>query len=221
MSEITELLSEEKIDEVYKLLQKQKPSDIENIVNELRVCGLIYEISLFVKFICLSIVFKPFFYSLLYPFISRFKEDKVPTDFTVMHYTPLQAKLGMVLFKRFDESCIKRHKNAMTIIEGLKNTEGIILPKIQDNLIPAFNRLPVVFEDLKKREKVERSLWEAGIETSMMYLKPLHHIFDLGYKKNDFPNATYFAEHLLTLPTHPLLTDNDLDKIIDTMQQNC
>lgn len=196
-------------------------SDIENIVNELRAQGLIYEISLFAKFICLSIVFKPFFYSLLYPFISRFKEDKVPTDFTVMHYTPLQAKLGMVLFKRFDESCKKRYENAMTVINGLRKTGGIILPEIQDNLIPAFNRLPVVFKDLKKREKVERNLWEAGIETSRMYLKPLHHIFDLGYKKNDFPNATYFAEHLLTLPTHPVLTDNDLDKIIDAMQQNC
>ncbi|HDH53142.1 MAG TPA: DegT/DnrJ/EryC1/StrS aminotransferase family protein, partial [Nitrospirae bacterium] len=53
-------------------------ADIENIVNNLRMPGLIHEISLFLKFICLSIVFRPVFYSLLYPFISQFKEDRVP-----------------------------------------------------------------------------------------------------------------------------------------------
>lgn len=193
-------------------------ADIESIVRELKEPGLIYEISLFIKFIGLSIAFKPVFYSLLFPFISRFKEDKVPIDFTARHYTSIQAKLGMVLFKRFNESCMKRHKNAMTIIDGLKNTEGIILPKIQDNLIPAFNRLPLVFKDLNRRERVEANLWKTGIETSRMYLRPLHHIFNLGYKKDDFPNATYFAKHLLTLPIHPLLTDNDLDKIINTIK---
>ncbi len=123
----------------------------------------------------------------------------------------------MSLFKRFDKSCKDRYENAMAIINGLRNTEGIILPEIHDNIIPAFNRLPLVFKDLKSREKVEVNLWKAGIETSRMYFKPLHHIFDLGYKKDDFPHATYFAEHMLTLPIHPLLTDTDLNKIITTI----
>ena len=29
-----------------------------------------------------------------------------------------------------------------------------------------------------------------------MYIKPLHHMFDLGYKQDDFPNACYLADHL-------------------------
>lgn len=192
-------------------------SEIDTIVNVLKVPGLMYEIALFIKFICLSMVFKPFLYSLLYPFISGFKEDKVPTDFTVRAYTSLQSKLGMSLFKRFDESCINRYENAMAIINEFKNIEGIIVPEIQENMVPAFNRLPLVFKDLKRRERVEINLWKAGIETSRMYLKPLHHIFDLGYRKDDFRNATYFAEHMLTLPIHPVLTDSDLNKIITTI----
>ena len=190
---------------------------LDTIVNVLQVPGLMHEVALFIKFMCLSIIFKPFLYTLLYPFISRFKEDKVPIDFTISAYTSLQAKLGMSLFKRFDKSCKDRYENAMAIINGLRNTEGIILPEIHDNIIPAFNRLPLVFKDLKSREKVEVNLWKAGIETSRMYFKPLHHIFDLGYKKDDFPHATYFAEHMLTVPIHPLLTDTDLNKIITTI----
>jgi len=83
---------------------------------------------------------------------------------------------------------------------------------------PAFNRLPVVFRDLSKRERVEQKLWQEGIGTSRMYFKPLHHIFDLGYKREDFPQACFIAEHLLTLPTHPLLTDRDLDIIIKVIK---
>lgn len=41
-------------------------SVIDTIVNVLKVPGLMYEIALFVKFMCLSMVFKPFLYSLLY-----------------------------------------------------------------------------------------------------------------------------------------------------------
>jgi dTDP-4-amino-4,6-dideoxygalactose transaminase len=192
-------------------------ADLDTIANDLKVPGLMHEMALYVKFMCLSIVFKPFLYTLLYPFVARFKEDKVPVDFPIRAYTSLQARLGMSLFKRFDESCKNRYENAMTIINGLRNTGGIMLPEIHNTIVPAFNRLPVVFKDLKRRERVEVNLWHAGIETSRMYFKPLHHIFDLGYGKDDFPHATYFAEHMLTLPIHPLLTDSDLNKIIKTI----
>ena len=188
-------------------------SEIEDIVDELRAPGLIYEIPLFLKFICLSIVFRPFFYSLLYPFISHFKEDRVPTDFRVEGYTSLQARLGAVLFKRFDESCIKRYENAMTLINGLRNTGEIILPEMQDNLIPAFNRLPIVFKNIELRKKVEKEFIKNGIEVSGLYFKPLHHIFDLGYDKEEFPNAVYLAERLLTLPIHPMVDEGTLKKM--------
>ncbi|RLI00750.1 transcriptional regulator, partial [Candidatus Bathyarchaeota archaeon] len=66
-----------------------------------------------------------------------------------------------------------------------------------------------------------KELWKVGIETSSMYIKPLHHIFDLGYRKEEFPNACYFAQHLLTLPTHPIMTERQLDKIIEIIRKNC
>ena len=94
----------------------------------------------------------------------------------------------------------------------------IILPEISDKSFVAFNRFPVVFKELNAREKVENALYERGIITSRMYLRPLHHIFDLGYAEHDFPNAVYLAERLLTLPSHPFVDERCLDTIIDVIR---
>ncbi len=171
------------------------------------------------EILALSLAVRPHIYGLFYPLVSIFKEKAPHKDFKIKKYTNFQAAVALALFKKIDEFGKKRYDNGMKLIEGLKGIQDIILPEITEDTHPAFNRLPVVFKDLKRRGGIELNLWEAGIETSRMYYKPLHHILDLGYKKDDFPKATYFAKHLLTLPTHPLLTNNDLDKIVDTIRK--
>ncbi len=166
------------------------------------------------KILGLSVLVRPRVYGTLYPLISRFKEVAPPEDFEVREYTSFQAAVASFLLGSIEELSKKRHENGMKLIEGLKDLEDILLPGISNDTLPAFNRLPVVFKDLKKRGRVEADLWKAGIETSRMYIKPLHHVFDLGYEKDVFPNATYFAEHVLTLPTHPLLSQSDLETIL-------
>ena len=118
-----------------------------------------------------------------------------------------------------DEISSVRYQNGMALINELKDVKDIILPDILRNTMPAFNRMPVVFRDPAERDKVERGLWQAGIETSRMYIMPLHHMFDLGYEKEEFPNAEYFAEHLLTLPVHPLVRREDLSKMIRVIKE--
>ena len=168
------------------------------------------------KLLGLSLAVRPFIYGLGCRFIRRFKDVTLPEDFEVKRYSDFQAAVALSLLKRIEDFSEKRYKNGIKLIEGLRDIEGIILPKMSEDIRPAFNRLPIVIEDLEKRQKVEKALGKAGIDTSRMYLKPLHHIFDLGYKEHDLPAASYFAERLLTLPVHPLLTDIQLDRIIQT-----
>ena len=170
------------------------------------------------KILGLSLAVRPFIYGLGYHFISQFKDVAPPKDFEVKKYTGFQAAVALSLLKRIEELSKKRYKNGIRLIEGLRDIEGIVLPNISENTQPAFNRLPIVFKDLKKRERVEKALGKAGVDTSRMYFKPVHHIFDLGYKKEDFPIANYFAERLLTLPVHPLLTDIQLNRIIEAVR---
>lgn len=180
----------------------------------LTVTKLDEKIIISLKILAVSLVVNPWIYGILYPIICRFKETSPPDDFKIKEYTDLQAGVALSLLKKIEEFSQKRYLNGIRIIEGLKAIGGIVLPKISANTQPAFNRLPVVFRDLKRKKKVEEKLWRAGFETSRMYLRPLHHMFDLGYKKEEFPNAVYFAEHVLTLPTHPMFSEPDLEKII-------
>jgi dTDP-4-amino-4,6-dideoxygalactose transaminase len=38
---------------------------------------------------------------------------------------------------------------------------------------------------------------------------------DLGYKKGDMPNAEYLAEHCVSLPMYPELTDDQISYVIE------
>ncbi|MBU1044144.1 MAG: DegT/DnrJ/EryC1/StrS family aminotransferase [Candidatus Omnitrophica bacterium] len=176
--------------------------------------SLLRKIEIFIKLIVLSVVVNPIVYGLLYPIVERFKETAPPENVEIKDYTGLQAHLACSLFEKLGRASDERYANGMSLIAGLSSEKQLILPQIAENSKPAFNRLPIVFRDLKKRQRVEVKLKQAGIETSRMYLKPLHHMFDLGYAWGNFPNAVFLAGHLLTLPCHPLLKQSDIDKII-------
>ncbi len=70
------------------------------------------------------------------------------------------------------------------------------------------------------REKVMSSLKEMGIPTNMYYPIPLHK--QEAYKstvQRSYPNAEYAAEHILSLPMHPELTDEDAAFIAEQVRE--
>ncbi len=177
-----------------------------------------YRLKLAMKLFVLLFAFKPWCYGLFYFLIKYFKENTVPADFRVMYSTSFQAGVGQALLKKSRDCFEKRFCNGMYLIKALKEVKGIILPDIAETLTPAFNRLPVIFKNEFELEKAFAILEKRGIESSRLYLKPLHHIFDLGYKEDEFPNAVYLAEHLLTLPLHPLVEGRDLDAMVKVIR---
>ncbi|OHB46697.1 MAG: hypothetical protein A2106_03285 [Planctomycetes bacterium GWF2_40_8] len=163
-----------------------------------------------------SLVVRPIIYGSFYRLIAPFKHTTVHDSFASKQFSDFQAIIGLGLLKRLDEFNDIRLKKGMVLYDALKNNEHIILPQITKNSTPVFNHFPVVFKEIKTMEKVQAGLWERGIDTGRMYLKPVHHLYDLGYdrQKELFPNALYIAERLLTLPSHPYLDDNSIEKII-------
>lgn len=198
-----------------KLVEK-----LEEVIGGRRLtrCSIAEKAIVVLKNFMLLVAVKPQVYGTLYSLISCFKDKAPPQDFEVKEYTDFQAGVALSLMKEIDRLSKMRYENGMKLIQGLKGIEGIITPKISPNTEPAFNRLPIIFKDAKKIEKIEKELWQAGIETSRMYLKPLHHMFDLGYQKGDFPRAIYLANHLLTLPVHPLVRDKDIVRMIEAIR---
>ncbi|MCX5679917.1 MAG: DegT/DnrJ/EryC1/StrS family aminotransferase [Candidatus Omnitrophica bacterium] len=171
----------------------------------------------FLRILAFSLIGNPFIYGPLFPLISLFKETSPAKDFTVKKIGGLQAELGSMLMAKRENLFSTRHKNGMALISGLKDIGSITpaLPQIPEGSRYVFNRLPVVFRDINTRIKVEDGLRTNGIETSRMYLRPLHHIFEMGYAVSDFPKAVYLSERLLTLPTHPDVSGVEIGRMID------
>ena len=176
------------------------------------------QISTSLKIYALSLIVRPFIYAWAYYLVCRFKDSPSAKDFVVQGYSDFQASVALSLLKRIADFSQIRYAHGIKLIKGLSGKEGIILPYIPAHTRPAFNRFPILCKELRQRDQVKKALWKAGIESSLMYLEPLHHLFELGYKKEEFPNAVYFAEHLLTLPVHPLVNDRDLNRMIDIIR---
>ncbi len=167
-----------------------------------------------------SLVTRPVIYGPFYKMIAPFKHTTVHESFTPKQYSDFQAIIGLGLLNRLDEFNEIRLKKGMTLYNALKDNEHILLPEITENSTPVFNHMPVVFKEIETMEKVQAELWDRGIDTGRMYLKPVHHLYDLGYDMQEelFPNALYIAERLLTLPSHPYLDDNSIEKIINVFK---
>lgn len=74
----------------------------------------------------------------------------------------------------------------------------------------------------KDRKVVKDKLAESGISSGVYFPVPLHlqKAFSfLNYKKGDMPNAEYLAEHGLAIPMFPELTDEEIEKIFNTLKK--
>jgi UDP-2-acetamido-2-deoxy-ribo-hexuluronate aminotransferase len=75
------------------------------------------------------------------------------------------------------------------------------------------------------REAVEQTLGEAGIPTAVHYPMPLHlqPVFaelsrQMGWKRGSFPVAERAAERVLSLPMHPYLTAEQVERVSEAVK---
>jgi perosamine synthetase len=169
--------------------------------------------------ICVSVIAtNPYIYNWVNSWAARFKENAPPDDFTVKPLSGLSSALGTILEPKNPGIFSSRNRNGEFLGNGLKSVLGLRLAEIKPGIYPVYNRFPVLFENEINLEKKQKKLWGAGFESSRMYLSPLHKMFRLGYLPQDFPNANYFAEHLLTLPVYPALREKDLFRMIKVLR---
>lgn len=137
--------------------------------------------------------------------------------------TDIAAAIGIEQLKRIDDFNKKRTKNAQTLTEGLKNIKGLITPVIKRNYKHVFHQYAIrVTNEFKiTRDKLSQYLKEKGIGSSIFYPKSLHlhpYFRKLEYKKGDFPIAEKISKEVLSLPVHPLVSEEDISFIIKTIK---
>ena len=72
----------------------------------------------------------------------------------------------------------------------------------------------------EKRDELRKFLEENGIGSGVYFPVPFHlqKVYEkLGYKKGDMPNAEFVGDHSLALPMFPELTQEEIERVIQTV----
>lgn len=139
-------------------------------------------------------------------------------DYDFEHDEPLyaisdfQGSLGASILDRLADYKARRAENAAKIEEGLSDLGHVRpvreLPKLSD---PHYIRYPVLIERGRRDDFKERLL-AAGIEASSMYTE---HGIDID--ADAYPGSAEISERLLTLPCHPNVDDDAIERTIDVL----
>ena len=73
------------------------------------------------------------------------------------------------------------------------------------------------------REALRQALNAAGIECGLHYPVPLHlqaAYADLGYEKGRFPVSEHLSSHMLSLPMHPYITDEEVKRVASVLVES-
>jgi dTDP-4-amino-4,6-dideoxygalactose transaminase len=127
----------------------------------------------------------------------------------------IQAAILLEKLKIFDEEIILRNKVAEQYSEKLHT---VITPKVPDDCLSVWAQYSVLAESSEHRKAIMQKLSENSVPSVIYYPKPLHlqkAFAGLGHKYGDFPVSEQISERVLSLPMHPYLDEQDIEKICE------
>lgn len=131
----------------------------------------------------------------------------------------IQAVIALIQLTKIDEINNRRIANSEKLDHLLTQIPGVTVPPRRMGVHHIFNNYMVLVED---RYHLINFLKERGVEVLVHYPIPMHlheAAKHLGYKRGNFPVAEYQADHVITLPNHEFLTEEDLGYITDNIRQ--
>ncbi|MFB6719876.1 DegT/DnrJ/EryC1/StrS family aminotransferase [Kribbella sp. NPDC056345] len=132
--------------------------------------------------------------------------------------TDLGAALGLSQLSRLSAFKTRRAEITARYNEALGGVDGLRTPVQRAGVDPAWHLYPVRVLDGRRREIFE-GMRAAGIGVQVNYIPVYWHpVFARqGYSRGLCPNAEAFYAEELSLPLYPDLTDNDVDRVIETL----
>jgi len=192
----------------------------KKIISTMPPRSLSYRLATPAVLTALSFAMRPWFYGAFYKLIKNFKSTEVHETFHPTVYNGFMAAVGNSMMPSIESWNSRRRENGQAIMSGLRDIDGVTLPRIIDGAEPVYNHVPIVVDDISRLETMQHALFDGGIDTGRMYEKSINHIYDLGYKNDPepFPDADYIAPRLLTLPSHHYLTKADIENMIQIIR---
>ena len=126
----------------------------------------------------------------------------------------IQAAIGLVQLRKLESMNKRRREIIKMYTEGLKDIDGIETPPEDTKDCKSSWHIYCIRCD--KRDDLSAYLENSGIGTGVHY-KPIHTYPCYGNKPS-LPVAERVFIRILTLPLHPGLSDEDVNRIIDTIK---
>lgn len=131
-----------------------------------------------------------------------------------LRLSDLHAAIGVAQMTQLAEFTTRRRAHAEFFNQHI---EAVITPRAQAGYGHVFHQYTVRVNHGRARDAAVKQLNEAGVGTGIFYPVPAHqqkHICELGLGNVSLPVAEQMAREVLSLPVHPLLNSDDLEKIV-------
>lgn len=128
----------------------------------------------------------------------------------------IQAAVLNVKLDYFDAEITARERIGARYSALLQ--QSVITPVVSEGYSSVYAQYSV---RVPNRERVAKTLNEAGIPTAIHYPIPLHlqpAFTYLGYKEGDFPVSETVAKEIMSLPMSPFLTHEQQDMVVDALK---
>jgi len=140
----------------------------------------------------------------------RYYHDMLGYNFRM---TDLHAAIGLAQMDRLDEFTQRRRQNAAYLNEKISS---VVTPRVPEGFEHVWHQYTVRFTDGRDRDAAAKRLGDAGIGSGIFYPVPAH---KQGYMRElvgeiTLPVTERLAAEVLSLPVHPQLTQDDLEKIV-------
>jgi dTDP-4-amino-4,6-dideoxygalactose transaminase len=140
----------------------------------------------------------------------RYYHDELGFNFRL---TDIQAAIGLEQLKKLEKFNQARQENARYLSTHLK---GVEVPFVPTGCEHVYHQYTVRVHD-GKRDALIRHLIDRGVGSMVYYPVPIHqqtfYVNELGYKLS-LPETERAAAEVLSLPVHPGLSHDDLEKIV-------
>lgn len=139
--------------------------------------------------------------------------------------TDIQAAIGLHQIKKLDDFIDKREKYAKMYKDAFSKVEEITIP-IQINGVRHAWHLFVILLDIDKlkitRDKFMDLMKQENIGTGIHFVSLHMHKYykkAFGFKDEDYPNASYVSDRIVSLPLYPKMSVNDLIDVVNATKK--
>lgn len=144
--------------------------------------------------------------------------------FPLEQLAPFQARLAEAIWPAAEAYNAARRARAESLRSGIDGIEGIEVPRPLEGAQPVSLRFPILARDRAHRTRLRTRLRTVGISASASYPTTIREIPGitryLAPAQHACPGAASIATRIVTLPTHPDVSTDDVERMIEVIRQD-